>query len=313
MIKLYKILLFIVILSHLNGFSQNSRDKFITDSIMPYAGKNNNSAMFHKLLKNIQQLELDYNTYEPDFRYYMLLEHAYNVGEILFFKEQLSILVERYGFQVPYMKETESYYKAIMTGELATWFREMYLEKHVIWLKNNFDKQIDLRKLNALSEMDQAINSYYHYVKDNLALDSIQKAKNRELSDTYLLKSAGILNSVANKNKAFPTGKSFAVVQNTFSIVETHNMQSQRNYDRFYILFFDYYKKAYLNNDMYYTIFNNLDFYSFEHHGYQKFGLLTKEEMMKWQIKNKLKINTIDIPIEDKKFSDQLKKEFKWY
>lgn len=305
-----KILLSILVLLNLCSFSQNLRDKFVKDSISPFFGIDNKIG-FDKLLKNIVRLEKDYNTYEPNYRYTMLLESSYNIGNFSFFKEQLSILVEKYGFQVAYMKETESYYKAIMTGELAVWFKEMYIEKHVVWLKNNFEKQIGLRKLNALAELDQSLNSYSHQVDNKLDLDSIQLVKNREIIGDFFLKNAGVLNNVANLNKAYPTAKTFALVQNPFIVVELHNLQIKQNFNRFYILFYDYYKKAYLNNDLTIGTFSNIDLLGFSHFGYQKFGLLTKEKVL-YYLKDKYENKDFKMPIEDIKFSEQVKKEFKW-
>lgn len=307
--KLNRVSLFLFFFIYSSSFSQNSRDKFIIDSIATFYS--NDKIGFNKLLKNIVQLEKEYNTYEPDFRH-SLLEKSFNIGELSFFKEQLTIFVEKYGFQVAYMKETESYYKSIMTGDLSEWFKEMYLEKHVVWLKNNFEKQIALRKLNALYEIDQKLNSYSHQIEYKLNLDSVQSVKNREINSNFHFKNAAVLHGVIMLNNAYPTGKSFALVQNPFHIVELHNMQVKENFNRFYILFYDYYKKAYLNNELYYTCFESIDFYAFAHFGYQKFGLLTKQNVLNSYLKDRYENKDFTMPIEDKKFSDQVKKEFKW-
>ncbi|MEO8234755.1 MAG: hypothetical protein ABI549_05015 [Flavobacterium sp.] len=100
-------------------FCQNVRDKFIRDSIVSYVttfSNDPNETKFEKLKKSIEKLEKDYNTYEPDFRYHLLLQNAYNLNKIDFFKDQLTILVEKYGFDVAYMTEKESYYNNIMKG-----------------------------------------------------------------------------------------------------------------------------------------------------------------------------------------------------
>lgn len=291
--------------------SQNIRDKFITDSISPFYGVDNKIS-FDKLLKNIIQLEKDYETYEPDYRYSMLLESSFNIGNIPFFKEQLTILVEKYGFQVAYMKESESYYKSIMVGDLAKWFKEMYLEKHLIWLRNNFDKQIGLRKLNALHDMDQKLTSFANHFNSRLDLDYNQSLVSSQIKAEYVFKNLGVLHGVSNLNKAYPTGKSFALVQNPFFIVELSNMQVKENFNRFYILFFDLYRKAYLKNDIHFGKFSDIDLHCFFHFGFQKFGLLSKELVLKSYIKEEYENRDFMIPIFDKNFSDQLKKEFRW-
>jgi hypothetical protein len=293
------------------SFSQNKRDLFIADSIIPKAkGWNRvDKKTFEKLIKNIEQLEKDYNTYEAEMRY-RILESAYNIGEIDFFKNQLSICVEKYGVQIPYMSEKESYYSVIMNGDLAEWFKKMYLEKHMIWLKNNFDKQVDLKKLNELHHNDQLLNSFSIRLGNELKYDSIQKKKSRSLFSEYAMKNLSNLYVVTQKNKAYPTAKTFAIVQNPFSIVELHNSQLKDNFERYYILFFDYYKKAYLDNDLYYSYFDEIDFHSYIHYGCTIFKKIYKKDINEvwWTNKNPNE----DIPIKDIDFSNKIKKEFKW-
>ena len=133
-------------------FSQNSRDKFINDSIINYRDvlhKNGTEYNFYKLIRSIETLEKMSKSYEPDFRYHMVLSNAYKLNKLDIFKKELEILVEKYGFDVAYMSEKEVYYDAITTGKLSSWFKKMYLKKHFVWLKNNFEKQIDLKKLNS--------------------------------------------------------------------------------------------------------------------------------------------------------------------
>jgi hypothetical protein len=301
-----------MLLINTKNFSQNRRDIFLRDSIWSKSNGWNKieKKTFANLIKNIEQLEKEYNTYEADIRY-SLLQSAYASDEIDFFKEQLSICVEKYGVQVPYMTEKENYYDAIMKGNLASWFKEMYLEKHMIWIKNNFDKQIDLKRLNALHEKDQFVDSFAINLINNMPLDSVQQTKELKILSEYFFKSAAVLFGITQKWKAYPTAKSFAIIQNPTSIVETHNQQSKYNFERFYLLFFDYYKKAYLDNDLYYTYFDNFDFHSYRHFGYSIFNKLYKKDIQKeWWTTNK--DPNEDIPIKDIKFSNQIKKEFKW-
>ncbi|WP_394758301.1 hypothetical protein [Flavobacterium sp.] len=295
---------------------QNKRDHFIHDTIVNLnanLANNYNEDNFNKLLNSIEKLEKNYNTYEPEFRYHLLLQNAYKLNKIDFFKNQLSILVEKYGFDVAYMSENESYYNAIMKGDLSFWFKEMYLEKHFIWLKNNFEKQIDLRKLNSLHEKDQLINTYSLSLDVRAKHDSIQHKKDRELISIYSMRNAGELYTITQKYNAIPTGKTFALVQNQYAIIESHNLQLEDNYDRYYMLFFEYYKKAYLGNEITYTIFSNFDFNSYVHKKKQKFGLITKQNVLESYLTDKDKICPDVIPIEDLEFSKKIKKEFKWY
>ena len=295
---------------------QNKRDYFIRDTIVSLntnLSNNNNEDNFNKLVNSIEKLEKDYNTYEPEFRYHLLLHNAYNLNKIDFFKNQLSVLVEKYGFDVAYMSEQESYYNTIMKGKLSSWFKDMYLEKHFIWLKNNFEKQIDLRKLNNLHEKDQLINIYSLSLDVGAKHDSIQHKKDRELKSIYSMNNAFELYKITQKYNAIPTGKTFALVQNQYAIIESHNLQLEDNYDRYYLLFFDYYKKAYLANEIDYIIFSHIDFNSYIHKKKQKFGLITKQNVLDSYLTKKDKICPDIIPIEDIEFSRKIKKEFGWY
>lgn len=227
------------------AFSQNNRDRFIEDCIVSIhnSSKITKEEKFKTLLRNIEQLETDYKTYEPDFRYHLLLQNAFDLNKIPFFKNQLSILVEKYGFDVAYMTEKESYYYSIIKGELAPWFKEMYLDKHFIWLKNNFEKQIDLKKLNNLHGNDQLINSYSLSLNTRAKHDSIQKKKDRELKSEYSMRNVSELYQITKKYNSIPTGKTFAIIQNPYAIIENHNLQLEDNYDRFYMLFLIIIKK----------------------------------------------------------------------
>ena len=90
--------------------------------------------------------------------------------------------------------------------------------------------------------------------------------------------------------------------------MELHNFQSKDNYIRSYILLFDYYKKAYLKNEIDYYKFYTIDLWFYQHFGYQKFGLLKINELQDWYKKSNQ-----EIPIEDNEFYKNLKKEFKWF
>ncbi len=280
--------------------SQNTRDVFIHDSI-------SSKIEYAILKKNILKLEGQSGGYEPDFKY-RLLNSSFTHNDILFFKKELSLLVEKYGFNVAYMSGDEKYYNAIMKGDLSKWFKKMYLKCHTKWLKNNFEKQIDLRKLNELAVKDQLVNSYAANVSEIPGLDSIQKERNMKLLSSYFYKNASTLHHITQKHQNLPTAKSFALVQNGYGIVTIHNLQAKANYDNYWTLFYPYYKKAYLKDQIDYMIFRNYDNLSYLHYGYQVFGLISIKN-----IPDHYRKSNGEIPIKDPDFAKKIKSEFKWY
>lgn len=300
-IYIYSFLVF-----HCICFSQNSRDKFILDSIEPFINNLNiNKSHYYQIKKAVLKIEKEYG-YEPEFKY-RLLNKSFDVGDVEFLKKELSVLVEKFGFNVAYMTESETYFIAITTGHLKKWFKKMYLKKHLIWLKNNFDKQLDLRKLNELRTKDQLVNGYSAKISQNLALDSIQKKLSLQLLHEFFYLNISTLYSIAQKRNTYPTGKSFGLVQNNFGVAEFHNYQAKENFDKVWLLFYPYYKKSYLNNEMTYMHFRNHDNFSYLHYGFQEFGLIEIKDIPKEYWKN-----NAQIPIKDIELMKETKKELKW-
>ena len=128
--------------------SQNQRDIIVQDSLSYMVMYTN----YPLAKKRILKLEEKYG-YEPELKY-RLISQSFKNNDLDFFKKELTVLVEKYGFQLIYLKGTEVYFTSITKGELSLWFKEMYLEKHFVWMKNNFDKQLDLKKLNDIGNKD---------------------------------------------------------------------------------------------------------------------------------------------------------------
>ncbi len=304
MLKNLGIILFLIMYS--TCLSQNDRDKLILDSIEPYINHINlTKEQYFQTKKAIGILETDYG-YEPDYKY-RLLDKSYIFDDLEFFKQELAVLVEKYGFHVAYMSESESYFEAITKGVLKEWFKKMYLEKHFIWLQNNFEKQIDLRKLNELRAKDQLVNKYAAKLPHTLKLDSVQNALNLKYLQDFFYTNITDLYQITNKWSSYPTGKSFAIIQNNFGVVEFHNSQVIENFERYWPQFFPFYKKAYLNNQITYMPFRNHDNFSYLHYGFQKFGLISIKD-----IPQEYRKNDDEIPIHDIKFMNEVKRELKW-
>jgi len=256
--------------------------------------------------KRVLKLEEKYG-YEPELKH-LLITESFRNNDLAFFKKELTVLVEKYGFQLIYLKETEPYYTAITEGELFSWFKTMYLEKHFIWMKNNFDKQLDLKKLNDIRDKDLLIRKYTNLFSRKLEFDSIQNSNKHKVMSELDFENIADLYQITQKRKKYPTGKSFALIQRNFGIAEMHNIQAKENFDRFWLLFYPFYKKAYLNNEISYIYFKNYDSYSYVHHGYQEFGLLNIEDIPDTYMTSGLK----EIPLKNFDFYFKILKEFNW-
>jgi hypothetical protein len=286
--------------------AQNKHDIFIKDEVQPLLNAQEITDAEYKQLKAaIIKLERQYG-YETNLKK-RLLETAYIHKDIDFFKAELSILVKEHGFDVAYMRETESYYPAIMKDELAAWFKPMYLKNHTEWLSNNFDKQIELRKLNGIHEKDQALTAFAMRVLNVQGLDNVQQEAIKKLLGEYHLKNFEPVLDIAQKRKIFPNEKNFSVLENGYDTTLIHNFQFQRNLDIVWDKLFPYIKKAYAQNEITDVIFRNYDFYHYQHYGSQVFDSYTYDKMLE-QFRQKQN----PIPIKDKVWLDAFKKEFGW-
>lgn len=302
-IKLIFVFLF---LSNIICNSQNLRDKIIRDSILPILNSTETLDIgdYNKVKKKIEFLEKEYG-FETGLKK-RLIEKSFLNGDIVFFKKQLSILTEKYGFDVSYMNENENYYTSIMVGNLSKWFKKMYLKKHTIWLKHNFEKQIDLRKLNEINTKDKILASLYVKVKSIPDLDSVQQNKViTYFNDSYFQNIIEIY-AISKRNNFLPNEKNFAVIQNNYNNAIIHNFIE--NLDRTWGLLFPYFKEAYLNNEIDYVVFKNYDFYCYLKHGYTEFNSYTID-----QIPQEFRKNNNDIPLKNNEWYEKIKKEFKWY
>lgn len=260
----------------------------------------------YEILKsNVLKLEKEYG-YEPEYKY-KLIDKSFQFEDFDFFKEELSILVKNYGFQVTFMNENESYYHSIMFGELSKWFKKMYLKNHLYWLKHNFEKQVDLRKLNEIEIKNQCVNKFSGKISLIPSLDSIEKVQLLSKLSDYFYSNVEEIHVVSNKINSYPTGKSFALIQNSFGIAEIHNYQFEKNFIKGWDLMYPFYKKSYINDETTYMHFRNHDNFFYLHYGYQVFGLINIDGVPEYYRKN-----NDPIPIKDKEFLESFKKEVNW-
>ncbi len=285
------------------SFSQNYRDILIQDSIYPLLFVESD---YHKVKNLILKLEQNYGE-EPDLKY-KLLDNSFKNGDYQFFKKELKNLVKHYGVNIIYFKGNESYYKAITEGFLSKWFKNMYLKNHPLWMKHNFLKQIDQKKLNDIKDKDQLVNVFAINIKNETGLDSLQRKKVHALLQDFFFENISDLYVITRKYDAYPTGKSFAVIQNHFGVALIHNYQSVNNFDKTWTLFYPYYKKSYLNTGIDYIAFKNYDNLSYIHYGTQRFGLLDIENIPEIFKKESLDF----VPIQDEDFLKEIRKKFHW-
>ncbi|WP_072784269.1 hypothetical protein [Flavobacterium haoranii] len=261
------------------------------------------SKLEYEILKsNVLKLEKEYG-YEPEFKY-KLIDKSFLFEDFDFFKEELSILVKNYGFQVTFMNENESYYNSIMFGKLSKWFKKMYLKNHLYWLKHNFEKQLDIKTLNELPVKDQVIAKYSADLQNQLNLDSIQKNKFIEITANYYFKNIDDLLYISKKYDELPSTYNLGLVQN-YRTVLIHNFRENTN--KTWNLLFPYIKKSYMKNQITNVIFQDFDFYCYLKNGFQKFNSFKIN-----QIPPSFRKNGNEIPIEDKEFLESFKKEVNW-
>jgi hypothetical protein len=284
-------------------FSQNERDITIHDSIYPSLYETDS---YFKVKELIQNLETKYG-YEPELIYY-LLDKSFTNNDLDFFKEQLTTLVKDYGFNIIYEPEGKSYFNAITVGELSEWFKKMYLQNHFVWMESNFLKQIDLKKLNELRNNDQLINKYQITLNEKLEFYSFQKEQANAVLYQAFFENLSTLYTITRKYDVYPTAKSFALIQNNFGVAEYHNYQAKPNFEKTWMLFYPFYKKAYLKNEIDYIEFKNYDNWSFIHFEIQKFGLVDIENIPEKFNPNGIK----NVPIIDSDYKDTIWKEFGW-
>ena len=301
-----KVLILILLFLSFSGKAQSFRDVFIKDSILPILNSNAPLAQanYDKLKKNIAFIERRYG-FETGLKR-RLIEQSYLMNDIDFFKKQITILIREFGFNVGYMSENESYYNSIMQGDLSKWFKKTYLKNHTFWLKNNFEKQIDLRKINELNAIDKVLASTYVEVMSTPNLDSLQQSKIKHNFNKSYFQNILEIHKISEKNKFLPNEKRYAVIQNSYNNVIIHNLIE--NLDATWNLLFPYFKKAYINNEIDNVIFQNYDFYCYLKHGYIEFNSYSLE-----QIPENFRRNEKVIQLKDEQEYQKIKNEFKWY
>ncbi len=264
---------------------------------------------YNKLKTDLRELENIEGKPNPELLY-SNIQTMYRMEDLDYFKATLELLTKRYGYNISYLKGSENYYKAIMHGELAEWFKKMYIKNHSEWLSENLDKQIDIYRLNTLFEKDQLVNKALGEIYNKLNLSDEQEKIRYKILGGFFYENAEVIESVAKKIESMPRGNSFALIQNAYGIVEIHSLQNDHTYEKLWTTFYPYYKNSYINKDISSTPFRNIDSNLYIHEGKQIFNLIRIEDVPKDWRRN---ANDTEIPLKDELETKKMRKELGWY
>ena len=286
--------------------AQNERDKIIKDSILPILNSNKilKENNYFKIKSLIIKIERKFG-YETELKR-KLIEGSYHHKDMSFFKREIKELIKNHGFQIEYLSGNENYFNDICYGELSKWFRSVYSKNHSKWIKNNFNKVIELKKINDLHLKDQIIARLSSNLINDLKFDSLQKEVILKESNKLYFENITFLYEISKKYGKLPNSKNFGIIQNSFDTVLIHNLRE--NTDETWSLLYPYFKKAYLNFEITNVVFQNYDFYCYLRHGYQEFNSFTID-----QIPIDFRKNEGEIPLKNQEEFDKIKIEFKWF
>lgn len=297
--------IYLFVLVSISCYGQTQRDTLVSEIIYNLP---KDETAYTKLKADIKELEKSEEKPNPEILH-SKLEYIYQQNDIDYFKEVLTLLTRNYGFNLSYASGNESYYEDIINGNLATWFKEMYIKNHSEWLSENLDKQIDIYRLNTLFEKDQLVNGVFRDFYSNLNLSEKQEEASFKMLGSHFYDNAKVIESVASKTGSMPRGNSFALIQNGYGIVELHCLQNKYTYEKLWTTFYPYYKTSYLNMDISSITFRNIDSQMYIHEGKQIFDLLKIEDIPKHWLKNP---NDKDIPLKDELETKKMRTELGW-
>lgn len=297
--------LFFSLLCISNIHAQTYRDS-LTSQIIYNFPKDENA--YQKLKSDIKSLEKLEEKSNPEILH-SKLSSIYKFNDINYFKEVLTLLTRKYGFNLSYASGYENYYDAIINGDLALWFKEMYIKNHSEWLSENLDKQIDIYRLNNLKEKDQLVHKAVLGVQNIKGLTDEQIQELRKIDGAYFNKNLNTLLEISNKIKNLPTGNSFALIQNHYGIVETHAMQHKDTFEKAWKGLLPFYKTSYLNKNTSSINLRNIDSHMYRYNGKQLFNLLKIEDVPESWRNNP---NDKEIPLVNPEQTKKLRQELGW-
>ena len=287
------------------SYSQTYRDTLTREIIYNYA---KDEAAYQKLKTDIKKLEEIEGKPNPEILH-SNLTNFYKFKDLDYFKEVLTLLTRKYGYNLSYASGKELYYNDIINGSLKNWFKEMYIKNHSEWLSENLDKQIDIYRLNTLFEKDQLVNRALGEIYNQLKLSEPQEKLRYKILGGLFYENVEIIQSVAKKIESMPRGNSFALIQNGYGIAEIHSLQNTYTYEKLWTTLYPYYKASYLNKDISSIPFKNIDSNLYIHEGKQIFDLLKIENVPENVRRN---ADDTEIPVRDKEQTKKLRTELGW-
>lgn len=258
------------------GNSQTDKDIILTKTIPELLLENNEEA-YHVAKKLLQDLESEYGPL-PEHKF-QFLSSSYTTGDLAFFKTELISLVENFGLDLIFLDKRISYYKAITTGELSNWFRDVYPNSRAIWLVNNFEKIPYLKELNDFYVKDQTLASLANAIRSDITLENDAKEK---INSLVLQESKSLFSDLLALYEnigAYPSAKSFSLPQSPYFLVETHVLKIPSISFDYLKKIYPYYESAYLNNEIDYQVFRDFDAQLLFSTGSQYFGTINEKEV----------------------------------
>src|SRR5690554_74521 len=286
--------------------AQTHRDTLVSEIIHNFP----KDLISHEKLKlNIKKLEELEEKPNPEILH-SKLRYIYEQNDIDYFKEVLTLLTRNYGFNLSYASDSEPYYEDIINGNLATWFKEMYIKNHSEWLSENLDKQIDIYRLNTLNEKDQLVNGISTAFHRSTLFTNEQKEILEKILDDYSFDNARVILDLSAEIGFLPTGNSFSLIQKDYNYVELHNLQRANNFEKLWKSFYPFYKTSYLNKDISSIKFRTVDFTKYRHDGTQIFNLIKIEDFHESWRRNP---DDKEIPIDNNEQTKRLRTELGWF
>lgn len=299
------ILLSLLFCMHSTVKAQTYRDTLTLQIIRNFPKE---ETAYQKLKADIKALEQLEEKANPEILY-TALNDIYKFNDINYFKEVLTLLTRKYGFNLSYATGYENYYNDIIKGDLAIWFKEMYVKNHSEWLSENLDKQIDIYRLNNLKEKDQLVHKAIISILDIKGLTEEQKNELNRIDDANFNRNLDTLLEISTKIDNLPTGNSFALIQKHYGIVETHAMQRPSTFEKAWQGLLPFYKIAYLNKNISSLYFRNIDSHMYEFNGKQIFNFLNIRNGSNGERNN---ISEKEIPLMNPEQTKKLRQELGW-
>lgn len=286
--------------------AQTHRDTLVSEIVY---NSPKDIASYNKIKENIKNLEELEEKPNPEILN-SKLRYFFEQNDFDYFKEKLTLLTRYYGYNVSYLSGKENYYESIMYGNLADWFKEMYIKNHSEWLSENLDKQNTIFELNTLADKDQIVNGISADIYRSLKLNEEQQAIINHILDKHSFNNAQTLLDISSNIGSLPTGNSFSLIQKDYNYVELHNLQRANNFEKLWKSFYPFYKTSYLNKDISSIKFKTVDFTKYRHDGTQIFNLIKIEDFHESWRRNP---DDKEIPIDNSVQTKKLRTELGWF